>query len=66
MRKTLQGKKTYLLAAGAVLTAVGTAVDQQGGLDLSLFLAQLWEQKDLILIGGLGATIRAAIAKIGG
>jgi hypothetical protein len=57
VREFLKGKKAYLLAAAAVLSAA--AAYGSGELELFPALMVIWN-------GAFGAAIRAGIAKIGG
>lgn len=57
VRSFLSGKKSYMLAAAAVLTAL--AAYGAGEIELFPALMVVWN-------GAAGATIRAAIGKIGG
>ncbi len=56
VRNWLKGRKTYFTAAAAVLTAV--AAWASGEMELFPAMMVAWN-------GALGATIRAAIGKIG-
>lgn len=57
VREFLKGKKSYLLAAAAVLTAA--AAYGSGEMELFPALMVVWN-------GAFGAALRAAVSKIGG